>query len=379
MTIESFGQILVDISEKGLSKQQKDGSMPSGHNGPWKDNETPVRNTSHWTILFLHTYDRTGDERFREAANCCIKYLLSDEARPNGETFHHRNSAERDSCNGVIGQAWSIEALAIAANYFDNSNILTTAEEVFLKHPFNETLALWHPVEIDGEKQGIDLTFNHQLWFAAAGAVLSEHHNVSKTVRQRVVKFLDELEMNLSLHSNGLIKHIYKPKFNFKKYATVFLDGIRSGIAHKMITSQVKTIFSCSSSDNPSLSDEKTVREIGYHSFNLYALAIIYNIFPDHTAWETNSVLQGIEYACSEEYYTSVQNNGYAFGFNPTGVELAYIYTTFECHPEISVSSLLSEQLDRTYHPEKGIFNKNTNDPETLTARMYEATRIIDI
>ena len=45
--------IIVDSSEKALMKISNH-HMPPGHDGPHFDVETPVRNTSHWLLTYLH-------------------------------------------------------------------------------------------------------------------------------------------------------------------------------------------------------------------------------------------------------------------------------------------------------------------------------------
>ena len=59
--------------------------------------------------------DKTSEEKFKKAALACTEYLSGQKARPYGKTFCHRKSDSKDKCNGLIGQAWSIEAIAIAS------------------------------------------------------------------------------------------------------------------------------------------------------------------------------------------------------------------------------------------------------------------------
>ena len=103
------------VAETGLQSQSSDGSMIPGRNGPYNDIETPVRNTSHWAITFVKAFQLTSEEKFKKAALACTEYLSGQKARPYGKTFWHRKSDSKDECNGLIGQAWSIEAIAIAS------------------------------------------------------------------------------------------------------------------------------------------------------------------------------------------------------------------------------------------------------------------------
>ena len=38
-------------AQKGLEILNENGQMPSGHNGPYFDEETPVRNNAHWAVI----------------------------------------------------------------------------------------------------------------------------------------------------------------------------------------------------------------------------------------------------------------------------------------------------------------------------------------
>ena len=162
----SLNQLILQVAQKGIKLQNNDGSMNPGRNGPYGDYETPVRNTSHWTITFSKAFELTDEHKFREAAMACIQYLENETTRPNGYTFWHRNSPTKDKCNGLIGQAWTIEALTVAASTFNLPHISRLAQDIFFLHPFNTHRSLWHKVEIDGRILDIDETFNHQLWLS---------------------------------------------------------------------------------------------------------------------------------------------------------------------------------------------------------------------
>src|SRR5690606_20685562 len=120
-------ELLVKSAEKALTLLQQNGAMPPGHNGPYNDPETPVRNTSHWLIIFLKTFAITEDKRFEQAAANCLSYITSSDARPHGFTFWHRTKKGKDSTNGVIGQAWGIEALVEAYKVFGEKEIISLA------------------------------------------------------------------------------------------------------------------------------------------------------------------------------------------------------------------------------------------------------------
>lgn len=368
--------MIAECADVALETQRDDGSMPPGCNGPWDDPETPVRNTGHWAITFIHCHDHTGDERYLDAAESAITYLQSSEARPQGVTFHHRKSSEKDRCNGLIGQAWTVEALATAGEYLDRPELVELASEVFVQHPFERNLAAWHPVEIDGTVRPIDMTFNHQLWFAAAGGLLTKHTAIDPTVNDQVTRYLDELEANLNVMDRGLVYHPFKPDFDLKKYGRIFVEGIKAGTAHTMIAGVLKGLIGGDGEEDDGGWIEKA---IGYHSFNLYAFALLREAYPDHTVWDSPKIEGTLAYGTSERFVENLDGNPYGYPYNCSGIEAAYALNAFDQINEQELSRWLDRQFSRTYDPETKRMDRNNPDPTTLTARLYEATRLPNV
>jgi len=248
--------LIIKSAERGIKMQLDNGSMPAGHNGPHNDQETPLRNTGHWCITFLKVFEWTKKREFRESAEKAANYLTSKETRPMNATFWCRKNSKKDFSNGLIGQAWVIEALALASNKLETSKYGEIAEKVFLLHPFNKKIGLWQGVNVDGSYLPIDMTLNHQLWFATSGFLLTKYAGAGDEVRYRVRRFFEQFEKNLYVYKNGLISHIiHNP----------FYSG--SSIV-KLVYYDIKKIVRI-------YSQPQREREIGYHSFNLYALALL--------------------------------------------------------------------------------------------------------
>ncbi|ELY95666.1 agl cluster protein AglQ [Natrialba hulunbeirensis JCM 10989] len=273
----------------------------------------------------------------------------------------------------MIGQAWTIEALVEAAEYFDRPELVALAEEVFLLHPFDEELAAWKYVDIDGEFQSLDKTFNHQLWFAMAGALLADHTEASPIVEEQVRRFLEELPDNLNLYPSGLIFHPFKPEFDIKKYAKIFAEGVRSGVAHKMVSNVAQAIVGGEEGD------PMKETSVGYHSFNMYAFAVLHEYFPNHPFWGHEKFERALAYARSERFKDQLDKNPYGYPYNCTGIEMAYVLDVFADDARDLQKWWLEEQFRRTLDPETMEMSRNNPDPATLTARLYEATRLPDI
>ena len=188
-------KIIERLSKQKYEELMKQGYILPGHNGPYIDQETPVRNTSHWLILFGYMYLKTKDEKYYDAVVKSADFLINPINRPEDATFYCRNKEGKDQSNGLIGQAWTIEALAEAYKVTNKMIYLDTAIEVFLLHPFDKKAGLWKVVETNGVIKSFDMTFNHQLWFAMSGAILLS------------LKPNDKIKQNLECFFSRLNKH----------------------------------------------------------------------------------------------------------------------------------------------------------------------------
>lgn len=339
--------LIIDSAYRALERQNRDDSMPSGHNGPYLDEETPARNTGHWIITFLKVYEITGDKKFLDAARKGTAFLSSKQACPKDATFYHRKNPKKDFCNGLIGQAWSIESLSVSSKYF--KEVFNLAKTVFLKHPFNEKTGLWERVEIDGKNKGVDETFNHQLWFAAAGGLLAgQDRDISRIVEI----FMDKMPDNLQLYQSGLIVHNVKAR-TFK------------GMAKRILSKK---------------NNKETVsKAIGYHQFNLYAFALLKRCYPGHFFWNSEKFQKLLKFIECDDFKKGLENNKYGFDYNAAGIETAYALSVLKENSENLQKYWLEKQFQRNYDFNGKMLHRNTSDPETLSARIYEATRLPDL
>lgn len=347
-------EILVQSADAGLLKQNKQtGAFPSGHNGPYHDEETSVRNTSHWLLVILKAYKITGNEKYFKAAGQAVEYLCGDEARPMDYTFWHRKNPEKDSCNGLIGQAWTIEALVEAYRQLEIDECIEIAEEVFLMHPYSVDRNIWQRVAADGRHLPFDKTFNHQLWFAMAGGLLFKETGNNK-IRQQVMGFLDRLKDYLLTYDDGLIYHPLKFKQTLKDH----------------LKNVIKWILFSSRKHRQKLYN----KAIGYHSFNLYALAVLKTVFPDNTFWASKKMRKILQYGGSDNYKKAILDNKFGFPYNPPGIEMAYALQVFELDSK-DIKYWLQTQIEQTMDAE-GLMTRNASDKQTCQARIYEATRL---
>lgn len=193
--------IIVDCAYEWLKKQNTDGSMPSGHNWPYYDEETNFRNSFHWAIIFIKAFKISNDDIFIIASNKIADYILANKPEHN---FQHRKTSNKDKSNWLIWPAWSMESLLIMADSLQRPDLELLATKIFYNHIFDEKKWLWNCLDIDWKHTGLDKTFNHQLWFWAIWSMFDKKH---KKIHNQVKIFNDNLDKNLKIYSDWLIFH----------------------------------------------------------------------------------------------------------------------------------------------------------------------------
>ena len=298
----SIHQIIEQNARIGLDCQRDDGSFPPGENYPYDEPMTPVRQTAVWTRILTKAYTITGDQEFANTANRCLDYLLSDEARPHGYTFHCRYV--EDKCNGLVGQARVIEALVYAGERLDRADAIDTAKELFSLHPFSERLGLWKRIETDGQNLSFDRTLNHQITFASAAAMLADE---IPDARERVSRFLDMFESNVSLSSGGRVRHYVDPPVT---------DIIEDGITNVLLNKVLLPLYSFS----PSF----IAKEVGYMTVIALSLSRIEVEMPSNELWRREMYRTIIEFV-NENMYDITNSHGSEYGPPFPGISIAEI------------------------------------------------------
>lgn len=368
-----------ELMERGawafLDRQLPDGSFPPGHNGPYYDQELPVRNTAHVMMLLLRVHEITGEPKFRDAALLALGYLTAAERRPMGAAYWMRENPQKDFSNGLIGPAWIIEALVFAGRALEDSRLTDLAGTLFLLHPFDPSTARWETVNVDGSYAGVDRTFNHQLWFAAAGGLLRSNGLIA----ERVERFLDALGNNLKVYPNGLIMHPL------------------GGISRLGVRGEIKRFAKrLAKRSNSKPVDPVVNKAIGYHAFNTYAFGLLSESFPGHRFWSSERFGRLVGFLKDPDYLDglgvfcgagggngkTLPFNRFGYPYNPPGIEVAFTVQSYGSFfgdegPRL-ISEWMGRQLELTFDSQVGLMVRNTDDPATLSARVYEAVRLED-
>ena len=355
--------ILVGSAWAGLDLQRDDGSFPPGRNYTYDEPETPVRTTSHWLNILTKSFEITAEEQFEEAAHRAIDYLLTDEIRPSGYTYHCRKIDSKDKCNGLVGQAAPIQALTRASDVFDRDGAQQTAEEVFSVHPFDDGLGLWERVEIDGTPLSFDRTLNHQIIFAAAGTGLLP---TSDRVESQIERFLDTLQANMRTHADGLIKHYVRPPVS--KILRSVLD---SPHRYDMLINEAVFHYY-------SYSKDRRKKERGYQTVNLEALSRLRSAFPAHKFWESEKIISALEFlrANEDELLAGIKTK---HGSLIQGVNTAKIRHRFENKPLEDLRHLLTEDIVVETGGNLNVFGLDEVDENTQAALVSSLTDIPDV
>ena len=355
-----INDIILNSANAVLQIQKENGSFPPGHNGPWNNEDTPVRVTSHWAILLLKAYDLTNDNKFLQSSKKAYSYLTSKKARPYRNSFYCIESENKViQSNGLIGQAWVLESLIEGYNHFNDSNILNLAEDLIIKHSFDEELCLWHGLGLKGETLKIHRTFNQQLWFSVMAFIVANICN-NNEILINTKKFFEQLPSFINF-KNFIRMHIKEDVFKKKASKIDHYSTRVKGLAAKSYFTKISR---------------------GYLSFSLLGLSILYNIDRTMDLWKDVKLREMISQSTSYLDKKVFQDDGNKFGFqyNPIGFEVACLKEKFSDYfgdyKGKTIENWIIKQLNNHYDFNKMMLVKNTNDQNTLSSRIYELTKL---
>lgn len=345
---------LLDILIKASNKLDFSlDAIKSGHNGPYGDKETKARNVAHWVIILSCIYKETNEKKYKEFSYQAIELLLSEQFRPMKAAFYCRKNPMKDFSNGVMGQAWIMEALIYSSKVFNDVELMKQATLLYRMHSFDSRRSLWRVLNVEGSFGGFDQTFNHQLWFASIAAKLD-----CKTAKEQSLSFMDNVLNNVELYSDGVIFH-KSSIYNFRTEKSLGFSSIVGYLFNKLYTAKIKSsLYS---------------KSVGYHSFNLVALSYLHSEFREHTFFSSNKFKNIISIIKTEKYLKSLKKSKYSYQYNPPGIEEA-----------IALSNITSENASAIKALERhfsitGISNTvGVHDHHTSFARLYEIA-LLDI
>ncbi|MEM0965503.1 MAG: hypothetical protein AAGJ81_05080 [Verrucomicrobiota bacterium] len=346
--MRTFRSIYLDICSAAVARQASDGRMPAGHNGHYHDPETPVRNTSHYIIAFLRAWELSDDSSFLEAAKRSVDWLIKSNPYRGKYNFQHRSKPGKDLCNGLIGPAWVIEALLFSEKYLEIREARELARDLFNLHPFNSKTKVWDRVEPDGSRLSFDMTFNHQLWFAACASPLITD---TPEAEERIGAFADNLPDLFDMAASGRIVH---PLW----------------VRQRRLRERVKRAI------KPAHHQALLSKEIGYHAFNLLGFSIMKLGGVSLNPKVLSRIEKAIEYLNTNEYLNGIESSECGFPYNPPGWEVPMAKSVLAGGFPAECTVWIQRQLAYSFDSSNRMMSHRTDDPETQTARIYEASRL---
>lgn len=353
-TDSQIDSMLLQAAYGAMGLQRPDGSMPAGRNGPHNHRMTPARNTSHWLITFSYAYSLCRDECFMGAAERCIGFITGSAIFPHKRTFYHRAEPGKDQTNGLIGPAWTLEALILSGLLLEREDCITLAAHVFEHHPFDQELGLWENSDLVGNPTQINSTINQQIWFAAIGAELA---CIGKCSSTHVEQFLDRLDLYFSARKNGLIQ--------LGISADLTWVSKTKRLVRRLLSQELRPVKQ---------------REFGYQLFTLYGLARIFCAYGDHAFFETCSFRESLKFAFHRDLDRGLESNPYGYPYNVVGFESVYIAEVFsallEADRKCKAIAWKRFLYQASYFDTETGLSVKGRDLDTLSARLYELVRL---
>ena len=383
-----YNTLVKQLADKELPYILEHGFARAGLNGPYHNQDTPVRNSAHWIVTYSYLYEKTGIKEYYNVAKILSEYLLKKENYGVSGSIRCRTDARYDHTNGLIGQAWVIEGLIESARLFKDSSYYAKAVQLFKIQKYNSSNNLWEVTDCNGDKD-YDLTFNHQLWFAASGAMILEYEednkiNKSVFIDEQIQGFLSAAEEKyFKVKKDGCIVHVV----NYKKSVEENEHSIKLQKARKIASfkeNPVKVITKKITDKLSKFSFTEGLEE-GYHIFDLYGFALLKKLYGNHSIYNSDNLKAAVHYALDTNRLLKLRNscggekfNKFAFGYNSPAFEYPFVAFIFNgTINQVLEDELFQFQLDATYK-EKGL-SQNCVDPNTLEARIYELVRYLQL
>lgn len=373
--IDDVTVIVRNIGNNLLMDYQDDGAIYSGINGPYNDQETRVRNLAHLIIIAsveVNTFHNNEYAKILHDMGEELCGLCEDDGY-----YIMRQKESKDSCNGVIGNAWVLEGLYYLYSVYKEEKYICLMRKIISLHQYNDKIGLW---SIPREYEKIDYTLNHQLWFVASLIEVNTILN-DKRISGEINSFMKKLVGNFEVNKIGRIHH------------SIVIRPRCTDLVKQRIKKVLLEIYE--SVGKPSMK----YKEEGYHIFNLMALARIYDKCPKYDFFNSASFHKAIEYVNSEVFFDglldqrvdldiSLNNdinnedekciNIYGYPYNVPGFEIMYINDVLkDTFKEDVVGRCVNQQISLLLD-EKGLLTKCCYDKKTINYRVYEYYRYLE-
>lgn len=332
----------------------------AGVNGPYDIEETPIRTTAHWIITFSIMYEQTKDRTYFDIIKRFSEYIKDKvDKTENGAVICLLS--DKDNTNGLIGLAWTIEALIRAADVLQSKTYLLSAQKIYDSQMYDWKNHIWHIVDSEGTHRGIDRAFNHNLWFAASGYQLALKIN-DKLMQGQVDDFVNNMNKHFFVYKSGLLSH-----FTYKCGKPI--DDCKTMLR----------FFFCQLSGKGTPWNSRNIVEYerAYHLFSMYAFARLFSLNPHYEFWNTKKFSKLKRYALNINNFLNYKDEAeYAYFYNSPAFEYPLIYFSFAENKNVNTANILLE------NHKKIVWNSAEEvhyDRITLDARIYELMQYYEI
>lgn len=359
------------VARRNYQHFLQQGFADAGHNGPHGHKDTPVRNTSHYLIIYTYLYKKYREKENLEICSKFADYLCKCQAASSSGAIQCMESSSFDHLNGLIGQAWVIEALLYYYDVSRDEKCLSAAKILFFTQQYDYKLHLWRRIELDGSDIGVDPTYNHQVWFAACASTLMDYCN-DPEIDCRIRDFLNSGAVrDFITYPNGLLHH----SIHLKEKAMI---KIRLKRLVKLLLLPVKNV-------NPRKLDVRYM-EYAYHIFDLYGFSILKERFGNLPLFSSKKYQRAVCYAENIDQFNrncgannrdaeSGNFNIFGYSYNSPAFEYPYVAISYSKKDEDLFDQLYKIQEKLMFDTETGMFTRNNPDIDTWNARTYEIIR----
>lgn len=324
MTLYSYSSFMAKVLERSKYSPYVTNGVVPGCNGLYGEPELPIRNLCHWSMVEADA----GGGQYK-----CRDELIAELSSMSSFPPKFRQSS-KDSCNGLIGMAWLLEAVSYCLSKEEIISTITfPALERYLRSlNFDRSKGVWRAVlDSNGCLRGMDRTFNHQLWFGVCLSRFSKKAGFDLGVEQSEA-FIGSVRRNLHIQRGGLIYHTLNIYPDFHKT-----------FAKRILKKNYRK--------------EMNKKEFGYQYFNLLQLG---SALPD--------MPNGVDMFGRKNFMSEIEENEYASTYNPVGLEVAAYRSGFNVEGALAG---LNYHFNRFFDSESFMFGGGS-DEVTLNARVYE-------
>lgn len=363
-------EYMENVARMNLNRFMEQGYATPGHNGPHGHKDTPVRNTAHYLVIYSYLYKKYKEEQFERICSLFYAYLKECQARTKSGAIQCMITDRFDHLNGLIGQGWVIESLIYYYETFQVEEALDIAKKIFFSQKYNWEKHLWHRIELDGIDIGIDVTSNHNVWFAGCSYKLADYCKEPE-IDAIIQDFLIHGQhIILNTYTNGLMVHplvCKDPQFEKGKWKRIV----------RMILSPIKFL-------NPRKLDRHYM-EYAYHIYDMYGYSLLKAKYNDLPLFSSNEYKKAMIFARDIQTllklnYTDNPSkmNVYFYPYNTPAFEWPFVAWVNGFYNEKIQDLLWSVQQKLMLDEVNGIMSRNNPDIETWNARTYEIIRFIE-